>query len=155
MKIFISFFLLNLIVFSVHSQSKDVYSVEIYSLKSKSIRGYVAEVGDTSVTLRYRKKTYNICYCNISKIKVYREKNQPIYFYPSFAGMALLATSPFKSTLEQGLTTAGLGLGIIVLSAAMNVTFEKAIEKIEIDSTKNIKGILQKYLFILPPDWKK
>ncbi|MFD2161246.1 hypothetical protein ACFSJU_02520 [Paradesertivirga mongoliensis] len=146
---------LVLSVLTASSQKKQNYYIEAYSSNSKSIKGFVTELNDTSATLVYRGKTYNMCYCDLRKIKVFRQKKSPFYFYPSWVGLGFIAASPFQSNLSEGLKTAGIGAGIIVFCAAMDVSFKKATKKITIDSTTNLKASLQEYIFVPPPEWKK
>ena len=146
--------IITLLISSVKAQSPQYYYIQAYHLKAKEYRGLITDVSDSTVTITYKKKLSTFHYSELEKIKVYPYKKRRLTYFSALVGMGFLASSPFKSDFQTGIKTAGIGAGIIILSAAIDVTFRKPTQTISVQSTSDISKTLKKYLFIPPPEWK-
>ncbi len=146
MKVFLSV-CLAIVVFQSRAQTTPMrYYLQAYNLKSKEFRGVLTEATDSSMTVRWDKSSHILSYSELKNIKVFRLKKNPFYYYPSTVGFGFILSSPFQSSWSNGFKTAGIGAGIIILSAAAETTFRKTIENINVAQTKNMKLALDKYV---------
>ena len=144
-----------LLISSVKAQSSQHYYIKAYDLKANEYRGLITDVNDSTVTITHKKTLSTFHYSELENIKVYPFKKRRLAYFSGFAGSGFLLSSPFKSNFQSGIKTAGIGAGIIILSAAIDLTFRKPIEIISVQSGTEISRTLKKYLFTPPPEWTK